>query len=161
MRLIVADTAPVNYLVLIGQADLLSVLFEKVYVPEAVRDELRHPDAPETVRRWITQPPQWLEVVASAPTISDPALERLDIGERAAIELAAHIGADLILMDDRDGVIVARSKGFAVTERLGILDLGARRGLVALGEAFERLKHTSFRCRPEIMDALLAQHRRE
>jgi len=158
MRLVVADTAPLNYLVLIGQVELLSALFEKVFVPEPVRDEMRHAEAPDAVRQWIVDPPPWIEVVASGQETDDPALERLDDGERAAIELAVRIGAELILMDDRDGVTVARSKGFAVTGTLGILDLAARRDLIRLDEALERLKATSFRCRPEIMDALLAKH---
>jgi predicted nucleic acid-binding protein len=161
MRLVVADTAPLNYLVLIGRVELLSALFEKVFVPEAVRDELRHTEAPDVVRRWVADPPGWIEIVASGQETDDPALDRLDDGERAAIELAARIGAELILMDDRDGVAVARSKGFAVTGTLGILDLAASRDLIRLDEALERLKTTSFRCRPEIMDALLAKHSAE
>jgi predicted nucleic acid-binding protein len=161
MRLVVADTAPLNYLVLIGHVELLPALFEKVFVPEPVRDELRHIEAPDAVRQWVADPPPWIEVVARGQDTNDPALERLDDGERAAIELAVRIGADLILMDDRDGVSVARSKGFAVTGTLGILDLAARRDLIRLDEALERLKATSFRCRPEIMDALLAKHSAE
>src|SRR5437588_7560853 len=156
MRLVVADTAPLNYLVLIGQVELLSALFERVFVPEPVRDGLRHAEAPDAVRQWAADLPPWIEVVASGQETNDPAL-----GERAAIELAVRIGAELILMDDRDGVTVARSKGFAVTGTLGILDLAARRDLIRLDEALERLKATSFRCRPEIMDALLAKHRAE
>jgi predicted nucleic acid-binding protein len=47
-----------------------------------------------------------------------------------------------------------------VTGTLGVLDLAARGGLVDLAAAFARLRAaTSFRYRPEIMDALLAQHR--
>jgi predicted nucleic acid-binding protein len=161
MRLVVADTAPLNYLVLIGHVELLSALFEKVFVPETVRDELRHAEAPDAVRQWVADLPHWIEVVARGRETDDPTLERLDDGERAAIELAVRIGADLILMDDRDGVTVARSKGFAVTGTLGILDLAARRDLIRLDDALERLKATSFRCRPEIMDALLAKHRAE
>ncbi len=158
MRLVVADTAPLNYLILIGHVGLLSVLFEKVFIPEAVRDELRHPQAPDAVRDWMSHPPVWIEVVATTLGTGDPELERLDDGERAAIELATRIGAELILMDDRDGVTAARGKGFAVTGTLGILDLAAGRGLVALADALERLKATNFRCRPEIIDALLAGH---
>jgi predicted nucleic acid-binding protein len=60
-------------------------------------------------------------------------------------------------MDDRDGVAAARSQGFAVTATLGILDLAARRDLIRLDEALERLKATSFRCGPGIVDALLAR----
>lgn len=161
MRLVVADTAPLNYLVLIGHVGLLPALFERVFVPGAVSDELHHIQAPDAVREWIAHPPAWIEVVASPLGAGDPELERLDDGERAAIELAIRIGAELILMDDREGVNLARSRGFAVTGTLGILDLAARRDLIALAEALERLKGTNFRCRPEIMDALLARHSSE
>jgi predicted nucleic acid-binding protein len=50
MRLVVADTGPLNYLVLIGESDSLPKLFEAVFVPEAVLTDLRHRDAPPTVR---------------------------------------------------------------------------------------------------------------
>jgi predicted nucleic acid-binding protein len=143
MRLVVADTAPLNYLVLIGQVDLLLALFERVFVPEAVRDELQHVETPEPVRRWMAQPPVWIEIVASAQETGDPELDRLDPGERAAIELAVRIGAELILMDDRDGVTAARSKGFAVTGTLGVLDLAARRDLIALDEAWSARRWAS------------------
>jgi predicted nucleic acid-binding protein len=81
----------------------------------------------------------------------------LDQGERAAIALAVEINADLLLMDDREGVAVARSKGFSVTGTLGVLNLAARRGLVNLADSFARLKRTNFRYRQEIMDAILAE----
>jgi len=90
--------------------------------------------------------------------IEDPAWRALDIGEREALALARTLGADLVLIDDRAGVAVARQLGFAATGTLGVLDLGARPGLIDLADAFTRLKATSFRYRPEIMDALLAQH---
>jgi predicted nucleic acid-binding protein len=117
MRLVVADTAPLNYLVLIGHVELLSTLFEKDFVPEPVRDELLHAEAPDAVRQWVTDLPPWIEVAARGQETDDPTLGHLDDGERAAIELAVRIGADLILMDDRDGVAVARSKGFAAPVR--------------------------------------------
>ena len=42
MRLVVADTSPLNYLILIGQVEVLPVLFERVFVPQIVENELRH-----------------------------------------------------------------------------------------------------------------------
>ena len=62
MRLVIADTGPINYLVLIGNIDLLPVLFEKVILPSAVQAELTDPDAPPSVRNWIADPPAWLDV---------------------------------------------------------------------------------------------------
>jgi predicted nucleic acid-binding protein len=46
MRLVVADTGPLNYLVLIEAVELLPKLFERVFAPEAVRLELLDQDAP-------------------------------------------------------------------------------------------------------------------
>ena len=63
MRLVVADTGPLNYLLLIDAIDLLPKLFEKIFVPAAVHRELTHPAAPEPVRRWATRVPQWLEIL--------------------------------------------------------------------------------------------------
>ncbi len=57
MRVVVADTGPLNYLVLIGHVSVLPVLFETVFVPEAVRAELDHPETPPPVRAWIAAPP--------------------------------------------------------------------------------------------------------
>jgi predicted nucleic acid-binding protein len=158
MRLVVADTGPLNYLVLIEAIELLSELFEKVFIPEAVRVELLDQDAPAVVRAWAAQPPGWLDVRTVSSPIDDPAWRALDLGEREALALARTLGADLVLMDDRASVAVARQLGLAATGTLGVLDLGARRGMIDLADAFTRLKATSFRYRPEIMDALLAQH---
>jgi predicted nucleic acid-binding protein len=161
VRLVVADTTPLNYLLLIKQADLLVKLFERIFIPQAVRDELTHPDAPDVVREWASNLPTWIELVTkSSATISDPMFERLDRGERAAIKIAVHMKADLVLMDDRDGASVARARGLAVTGTLGVLDLAARRGLVRLDEAFDQLRRTNFRCHPEVLELLLARHHR-
>jgi predicted nucleic acid-binding protein len=157
MRLVVADTGPLNYLVLIEAVDILPGLFEQILVPAAVCDELAHSDAPGAVRAFIAQRPAWLEVRPNL-ALGDDDVADLDEGERAAIALATSIGADLILMDDRAGVAVAQRHGLAVTGTLGVLDLAARRGLVDLATAFTKLRATNFRYPPEVMAALLAQH---
>jgi hypothetical protein len=112
-----------------------------------VRTELRHRDAPPTVRAWAERPPAWLDI-RPVPVDADdnPTLRALDDGERAALVLARALSADLLLMDDRAAVAVAHAQGFAVTGTLGVLDLAARRGLIDLGATFTRLKATNFRC---------------
>jgi predicted nucleic acid-binding protein len=156
MRLVVADTSPVFYLLSIGQIDLLPRLFGKIFVPDAVHKELCHPAAPALVREWVARLPDWVEVV-SVETVDDAAFLPLGAGERAAITLALSVNADLILIDERKGTHVALDKGFEVAGTLGVLALGARRGLVDLSDSFARLKRTNFRYRQEIMDVLLNQ----
>jgi hypothetical protein len=79
---IVADTSPINYLVLIGHIGILPRLYTRVVIPPAVFDELTHPAAPAPVRDWIERHPAWLEVLSPKSTI---AVAQLDLGESQAI----------------------------------------------------------------------------
>ena len=157
MRLVVADTSPLRYLVQIDQIGLLPRLFEKIFIPSVVFDELRHPSAPAAVQSWMSSTPEWLEV-SEVRASDDPTLGALDEGEKSAIALGLSLSADLILIDDRKGAAVARGKGFKVTGTLGILDLAARRGMVNLADALARLRTTNFRRQKELFDALLRRH---
>jgi predicted nucleic acid-binding protein len=158
VRAVIADTGPIHYLVLIEHSEILPALFEKVIIPSVVRDELARAETPDAVRNWIQAAPAWLEVQTQPDSpFDDASLESLDDGEKAALALAASLAADLLLMDDREGVRVARNKGFRVLGTLGILALGARRGLIDLLDAFDRIKRTNFRYRQEIMDRLLGE----
>jgi len=160
MRLVIADTGPLRYLLQIDQIDLLPRLFVKILISSVVCDELKHPSAPEVVRTWMNSRPDWLEV-SVAIAGDDPQLRALDAGEKSAIELALSRRADLILIDDRRGAAVARDKGFEVTGTLGVLDLAARRGMIDLAAALARLRTTNFRRRRDLFDTLLEQHKRE
>jgi predicted nucleic acid-binding protein len=80
----------------------------------------------------------------------------LDPGEYDAILLALHLKADLVLMDEREGVEEARHLGLTVTGTLGVLDRGAERGLIELAPAIARLRQTNFRIDPALLDRLLA-----
>lgn len=63
MRLVVADTGPLHYLVLIGHIELIPTLFESVFVPSEVQEELSRAEAPPDIRSWIANPPAWITVV--------------------------------------------------------------------------------------------------
>ncbi len=73
MPVVVADTGPLNYLLLINEIDLLTRLFERVHIPDAVRAELAHRAAPQIVRDWIEKPPPWL-LVEPTPLFPSPSL---------------------------------------------------------------------------------------
>jgi predicted nucleic acid-binding protein len=132
MQSIVADTTPLNYLVLIQATDILPELYRTVLIPPAVKAELAHANTPAVVRAWISQPPAWLEVVSLKRPV-DSALEHLDAGEREAISLASELQAILLLMDERDGVTIARHRGLKVVGTLAALDLAATHGLATPG----------------------------
>jgi predicted nucleic acid-binding protein len=49
--IVVSDTSPLNYLILIGDVEVLVRLFVEVYAPPAVLREAQHQGSPEVVRR--------------------------------------------------------------------------------------------------------------
>jgi predicted nucleic acid-binding protein len=132
-------------------------LFEKIFIPSIVYNELRHPAAPPAVRDWATTPPAWLEILPVNAS-DDPALQALDEGEKSALTLGMALGAELILIDDRKGVSVALQKGFQITGTLGLLTRSAQLGLLDLADALALLKRTNFRHRTELFDEILRKH---
>jgi predicted nucleic acid-binding protein len=149
-------------LVLIGHIDLLPRLFSRVILPTAVEEELRNIGAPAAVRAWIGNPPAWLEIVSQTgkKETPGPVPARLDEGEAAVIALAISVHADLVLIDERRGVKVARDQGLRVTGTLGLLELAAQSGLVDFPEAAERLRLTTFRAPEALLETMLRKYRR-
>lgn len=54
MILVVADTGPIRYLVLIEAIEVLARLYDRVVLPPAVLAELTHAHAPELLREALT-----------------------------------------------------------------------------------------------------------
>ncbi len=150
--IIVSDTSPINYLVLIDEIELLPRLFGRVIIPPAVAKELQHPAAPEAVKQWIGSPPAWLEILDAS--FIDPTI-RLDLGETVAISLALEINADQILLDDKKAVKVALARGLGVAGTLNVLELAAIRGWIDLPMAIAKLQQTNFRAVAELIQKLL------
>lgn len=153
---IVADTTPLNYLVLVEAIDVLPQLYERVLIPPAVVTELSDPQAPSQVRDWMTQAHSWLDVVPLRKP-ADSTLMFLDPGEREAIALATELQASLLLMDERDGADAARARNLRVIGTLGVLDIAAAHGWIDLPTTFERLRETTFRSPHRLMTVMLEQ----
>jgi predicted nucleic acid-binding protein len=152
--IVISDTTPLNYLVLIEQAEVLRQLYGRVMIPPAVLDERQRDRTPPAVRDWIANRPAWLEV-HSVSVPPEAALAALDAGEREAIAFAQRLGADLLLMDDRDGRREALRRHLRITGTLGVLNEAAERGFIDFATTIERLQQTSFRASPELLHSLL------
>lgn len=152
--IVIADTTPLNYLVLIKEQEVLPRLFERVIIPRAVWMELQDEGTPESVREWLADQPDWLEITQTSLT-ADDALAALDTGEQEAILLAQELHADILLMDDKDGRREAVRRNLAVVGTLGLLDDAAEKGLLDLTRALASLRRTSFRAAPALFEALL------
>ena len=131
--IVVSNSSPLIALARIGRLNLLASFYERILIPAEVHHEVtvagRGLPGAEEVRKT-----HWIEVV-SQKTPPHPSMiqacQNLGAGERGAILLAKSLQADLVLLDDSKARRVARDAGLSVVGCLGILEAGARKGLVS------------------------------
>ncbi len=129
--IVVSNTSPLINLAASGQLDLLQRLYGTILIPQAVYHEIvvkgsGQAGATEVQTFW------WFERYQ----VQDRALvkrleQQLDAGEAEAIALAVEQKADLLLLDERRGRMIARQLGVAVTGLLGVLLVAKQRGYLA------------------------------
>jgi predicted nucleic acid-binding protein len=156
MTVVVADSSPLNYLVLTGSIDILRELFNRILVPDEVIVELCAAGAPSEVRQWVGALPEWV-LVSSSGRVADREMPHLDPGERAAIMLAQSHPEALLLIDDAEGRLEATRRGIKCTGTLGVLRAAASKNLVDLPSMLGRLLETNFRISPSIVSDLLSE----
>ncbi|MBW4539575.1 MAG: DUF3368 domain-containing protein [Myxacorys chilensis ATA2-1-KO14] len=155
--IVVSNTSPINYLILIDHINLLPELFQQIIIPQAVYSELSDAAAPAPVQTWITTPPDWLKI-QSVNQPSDAIVDLLDPGEREAILLAQELNANLLLLDDMKARRAAIEKQLVITGILGILDQAAAMKLINLPFAIQNLQNTSFWASDSLLQKLLDKH---
>lgn len=155
--IIVSNTSPINYLLLIDRVNLLPELFQQIIIPQAVYSKLSDASAPDPVQTWIATPPDWLTVQPISQP-SDAIADLLDPGEREAILLAQELRADLLLLDDMRARRTATERGLVITGILGILDQAATMKLIDISAAVQSLQNTSFWASDSLFQKLLDKH---
>jgi predicted nucleic acid-binding protein len=130
--IVVSNASPLITLARIGRLDLLASLFERILIPAEVHHEVTVvgqglPGAAEV------RGARWIEV-RTLPRPAEASIERacegLGAGERGAIFLANSLTAHLVLLDEWRARRIAQKTGLSVVGCLGVLETGARRGLV-------------------------------
>lgn len=154
LGVVVADTTPLNYLIIIDQVEILASLFGEVLIPRAVLEELSHPKAPEAVSRWLQEPPVWLGI--SSVEHLDEAIQ-LGKGENEAISLAIERRVKVVLIDERLGRGAAEARGLIPVGTLNLIDLADEQGLLDGMAALNDLRKTTFRADPTLFGRFAAQ----
>ena len=130
---VVSNTSPILNLAIIDQLHLLREQMGEIHVPPAVVEELRVEESlpgSATVRQAFND--GWLQVkTATNVSLMRALLQELDAGEAAAIALALEVGADLLLVDEREARRVAGVLNLRVTGVIGILLRAYTEGRIA------------------------------
>jgi predicted nucleic acid-binding protein len=156
----VSNTTPLRYLIAVEQEHLLGHLFEKVFVPVVVHEELTDAKTPETVRGRILSMPAWFEVRAVEETHTATFPVTLHRGERQAILLAEALRADALLIDEQIGRTIALGRNLPVSGTLGVLERADTMGFLSdFPQVLQRLKASGFFITEALEQQLLERHR--
>jgi predicted nucleic acid-binding protein len=152
--IVVADTTPLNYLILIGHIDVLEMQYGRILIPHAVHEEMLDLDAPPNVRAWAKDPPHWLEIL-SPSTALHPWPPNLDRGETEAIALAEELSSDWLLIDEAAGRDEAHRRGLQTIGTLGILRNAHALRLLDLRDALAKLRQSGFHMSETLLQTIL------
>lgn len=150
--IVISDTSPINYLVLIGEIELLAKLYQNIIIPQAVYDELTNEVSPAQVRFWLKNQPEWLTV--KTPAASIPSFFGLDAGETQAIQIAKELNAELLIIDEKRGRKIAKEQGLKIVGTIGILVSAIEKRLINGDEIIAKLENTNFRFAETFKDLL-------
>ena len=154
--IVIADTSPINYLIWIEKIDVLPKLYGRILTPPSVSTELGSAMAPPQVRRWIAQPPLWLEVQAPSQPPDTALVEaRLGTGERDAILLAQELDADELIIDELRGRQEASRRHLHFIGTLGVPRLAGDHALIDFRQAIGQLRSTNFYIEPKLLARLM------
>ena len=155
--IVVADTSVILNLALVGQEELLAVLFREVFIPPAVQAEFA---------RLASSPgrfgglgfPAWIQV-RQPLAVPEGLIGHTDLGpgEMEALALAVEMHADAVLIDESAGRTAALELGLTPVGVLGILVRAKRHGqLAAVAPVVDALiTRAHFRASPGLLREVL------
>jgi predicted nucleic acid-binding protein len=155
--IVICDTSPICYLILIEQIEILQQLFNQITIPAAVQNELLAEQTSVPIQSWAAEPPAWVNI-QPVPQLLNNLPTNLGMGEREAISLAVSLQASLLILDDWDARRFAITQGLNVTGLLGVLYRAGTEGLLDFYNAIDRLQQTSFRASPALIQQFLEQY---
>lgn len=134
---VVSNTTPLISLAGVGLLDLLHLIYNEVWIPDTVFAEYQSGQATHASSPDISSL-SWLLV---HPVTKHPdAPDGLDAGEEAALSLAIHSSAQLVLLDEKRARREAIRLGLPVAGSLTVLLEAKRRGYLALvGPVLEQM----------------------
>ena len=122
--MIIGDSSALVALSIMDRLDLLESVFEKIYVPQAVYDEVAVSDKPHSAKLKVFLTGKVVDVELSISKIG------LGSGELEAISLYKNTGADFLLVDDKRAKSFAKLNGINVIGSLGVMVLAKELGKV-------------------------------
>lgn len=129
-KIIVSDTSCIGYLIQINLLNLLQIIYGEIIIPDAVNEEiLQLKNKGYNLSEFKNA--NWIKPYrANNLSNVDDYKYILDKGELEAISIAIELKADLLIIDEKLGRIVATNIGFDITGLVGILITAKNKNLI-------------------------------
>ncbi len=128
--IVVSNSSPLIGLSAIGKLDLLETLYQTIYIPESVYEEITQ--SGNRIGANEIKNAVWVEIKkVSLQEINDLSAKfGLGKGEAAALILASEVNADLLINDDLKARKTAQTRKQAIIGILGIFLLAKSQNLI-------------------------------
>jgi predicted nucleic acid-binding protein len=156
MQIIVSDTTAIIVLSKIERLDLIFNVFEKIYIPRAVYEEIIKKD--DKVSKNIKSNSK-IEIknISNIELYNKLRIQKLDYGESEAITLAKELNLAL-LIDEKDGRKIALKENLNIVGMLGIIRHNFRNNNLSYNEMLEiidNMKRVGFRLNLNFLNTFL------
>lgn len=155
--IVISDTSCLSALIQTDYIDLLPQLFGEVIVPAPVFEELQALSHFGVDISFLTDV-SWLKIVHATPCVLlSKLIEALDAGEAHAIALSVELKADLLIIDERKGRLMAESLHVVFTGLGGVLLRAKTSGLIqAVAPLLHQIENKAgFRLSPKAQSIIL------
>jgi len=124
--LIISDAGPIFSLAIIDRLNILNSLFDEVYIPKAVWDELTR-DQNTSIYSIIVE--FFNDKVKEISGFNELTFI-MDYGESEAVKLYTELQADYLLIDDKKARTLAENLNIQCIGTIGILSTAKEKGLI-------------------------------
>jgi uncharacterized protein len=155
--IVVSDTSPVSNLFMIDELDLLRKVYNEIFLPKAVMEELLVLENFGLNIHSIKQA-NWIKSIEVTERITvNKLLSDLDLGEAEAIVLAKTLNADWILIDETKGRTIAKSSGLQTIGLLGVFLFAKEQGIIKEVKPYveQLITKAKFRISQDLFDRIL------
>jgi len=127
---IIGDSSALVALAVVNQLELLEKLYDKLYIPQAVFDEVTQVGKPQSdkLRQFLQSRVKRVDLTLTQLG--------LGLGELEAITLYKELDADVLLIDDNRAKKYASLNGVKVIDSLGVLIKAKEKGHIEMVKPF-------------------------
>jgi len=156
--LVISDAGPIFSLAIVDELAVLNALFETVYIPQAVWEELTRD---KTTKHYNLIVGFFQNSVREISGFNE-LIFIMDYGESEAVLLYKELNADFLLIDDKKARDIAENFGIECIGTIGILSSAKDRGIInELKPLFEIFLENKRFYSLKLLNAILRKHGEE